>query len=164
MKAFFLSGVYLASFCGAIDRIQIGANRGGGRASWVSGVAFLGPNWFYGFACLMFCLLALSALHEFFVSVDRARLARHVLFHAGLALVAYAIWRTGLASLNPWCTGGRLCAAREAQTWPIEGIVATGVALLVASGFIPCRSPAETLPRWRLQGRARIGKRLPKSP
>lgn len=141
MKSFLLSSIYIVSLVAAVDRFQTSS-----QATWLSGGAPLGANWFVGCALLLFCLVLLVALNELMSTGDRAAALKAGLFHGGLSLVAYVIWRTGMASLNPWCTGGRLCASRELETWPLASIFALGLALFCASNAFRTEERAATSP------------------
>jgi hypothetical protein len=144
MKSFCLSSAYFTAFLAAVDRVQVDA-----RPSWLHGVAFLGPHWFYGCATLLFCLILLSVLNEIYIASGVTGALRLGLFHCGLCILTYVVWRTGMASFNPWCTGGRLCAPREAETWPLTWFLAVSGALLVASSFCKGREVASSLPALR---------------
>lgn len=131
MKSFLLSSIYLTALAAAVDRFQVSS-----RATWLSGSAPLGVNWFIGCALLLFCLVLMAALRELLAHGDRGPALRAGFFHAGLGVSSYVVWRTGMATLNPWCTGGRLCASREIETWPLAWTFALGLALLcVSSAF-----------------------------
>lgn len=146
MKSFFLSCAYLSALVAAFDRIQIER-----RPNWLRGVSYLNLDWFYAWGSLFLCFTLLSALNELYGGERPRGTLRHALRHLGLGAMAYAIFRTGMASFNPWCTGGMLCAAREAQTAPLWVAFAAGATLALVSGLLP--APTYSQPRPRLLGR-----------
>lgn len=141
MKSFFLSCAYLSALIAAIDRIQVER-----RPNWLRGVSYLNLDWFYAWGSLFLCFTLLSALNELYSGERASGTLRHALRHLGIGAIAYAIFRTGMASFNPWCTGGMLCAPREAQTVPLWIAFAVGATLALASGLFPAPTYAQAGP------------------